>query len=63
MAVLGASNLTYVEPVFSEDVPTWVGFHVRAFEYFGGVTEVVVPENLKAGVTRAHRYAPDLNPT
>jgi transposase len=40
-----------------------VGFHVRAFEYFGGVTEVVVPDNLKAGVTRAHRYEPDLNPT
>jgi transposase len=63
VAVLGASNLTYVEPVFSEDVATWVGCHVRAFEYFGGVTEVVVPDNLKAGVTRAHRYEPDLNPT
>jgi transposase len=63
VAVLGASNLTYVEPVFSEDVATWVGCHVRAFEYFGGVPEVVVPDNLKAGVTRAHRYEPDLNPT
>jgi len=63
VAVLGASNLTYVEPVFSEDVATWVGCHVRAFEYFGGVTEVVVPDNLKAGVTRAHRYEPDVNPT
>ncbi|NNB92032.1 IS21 family transposase [Corallococcus exiguus] len=63
VAVLGASNLTYVEPVFSEDVATWVGCHVRAFEYFGGVSEVVVPDNLKAGVTRAHRYEPDLNPT
>ncbi|MFP2923894.1 IS21 family transposase [Pyxidicoccus sp. 3LG] len=63
VAVLGASNLTYVEPVFSEDVPTWVGCHVRAFEYFGGVSELVVPDNLKAGVTRAHRYEPDLNPT
>ncbi|WIG97987.1 IS21 family transposase [Myxococcus sp. SDU36] len=63
VAVLGASNLTYVEPVFSEDVPTWVGCHVRAFEYFGGVSELVVPDNPKAGVTRAHRYEPDLNPT
>ena len=63
VAVLGASSLTYVEPVFGEDVPTWVGCHVRAFEYFGGVTELVVPDNLKAGVTRAHRYEPDLNPT
>lgn len=63
VAVLGASNLTYVEPVFSEEVATWVGCHVRAFEYFGGVTQVVVPDNLKAGVTRAHRYEPDVNPT
>ena len=63
VAVLGASNLTYVEPVFSEDVATWVGCHVRALEYFGGVTELVVPDNLKAGVTRAHRYEPDVNPT
>ena len=63
VAVLGASNLTYVEPVFSEDMATWVGCHVRAFAYFGGVTELVVPDNLKAGVTRAHRYEPDTNPT
>lgn len=63
VAVLGASNLTYVEPVFSEDVATWVGCHVRTFEYFGGVTELVVPDNLKAGVTQAHRYEPDVNPT
>ncbi|WP_426749853.1 IS21 family transposase [Myxococcus sp. Y35] len=63
VAVLGASNLTYVEPVFSEDVATWVGCHVRAFEFFGGVSQLVVPDNLKAGVTRAHRYEPDLNPT
>ncbi|WP_050989206.1 DDE-type integrase/transposase/recombinase [Corallococcus macrosporus] len=63
VAVLGASNLTYVEPVYSEDVATWVGCHVRAFESFGGVSELVVPDNLKAGITRAHRYEPDLNPT
>ncbi|MFN0061502.1 MAG: IS21 family transposase [Myxococcaceae bacterium] len=63
VAVLGASNLTYVEPVWSEDLPTWVGCHVRAFEFFGGVTELVVPDNLRAAVTRAHRYEPDENPT
>jgi len=37
VAVLGASNLTYVEPVLREDLPTWIGCHVRAFAYFGGV--------------------------
>jgi len=38
LAVLGASNLTYVEPVLSEDLPSWTGGHVRALEYFGGVS-------------------------
>jgi hypothetical protein len=37
VAVLGASNLTYAEPVLSEDLPTWTGCHVRALDYFGGV--------------------------
>lgn len=48
VAVLGASNLTYVEPVLSEDLPTWIACHIRAFEYFGGVSKIVVPDNLKA---------------
>lgn len=63
VAVLGASNLTYVEPVLTEDLPTWIGCHVRAFDFFGGVPEIVVPDNLKAGVRRSDRYDPDINPT
>lgn len=63
VAVLGASNLTYVEPVLHQDLPTWVGCHVRAFEFFGGVTEILVPDNPKVGVKRADRYDPELNPT
>jgi transposase len=63
VAVLGASNLTYVEPVASEDLPSWTGGHVRALEYMGGVTELWVPDNLKSGVKKPNRYEPDLNPT
>ncbi len=63
VAVLGASNLTYVEPVLHQDLPTWIGCHVRAFEYFGGVSQVWVPDNPKVGVTRADKYEPELNPT
>jgi transposase len=37
--------------------------HVRAFDYFGCVPKLVVPDNLKSGVTKAHRYDPDVNPT
>jgi transposase len=63
VAVLGASNLTYVEPVLHQDLVTWVGCHVRAFEYFGGTTPIWVPDNPKAAVTKASRYDPELNPT
>jgi transposase len=37
--------------------------HVHAFEHFGGIPALAVPDNTKTGVTRAHRYDPDLNPT
>ena len=63
VAVLGTSNLTYAEPVLHQDLPTWIGCHVRMSEYFGGVTSIWVPDNPKVGVTRADRYDPDLNPT
>ena len=61
--VLGASNLTYVEPVLRQDLPTWIGCHVRAFAYFGGVPAALVPDNTKTGVTRPDYYDPELNPT
>ena len=63
LAVLGASNLTYAEPVLHQDLPTWVGAHVRAFEYFGGTTEIWVPDNPRVGVTKASKYEPLLNRT
>jgi transposase len=63
VAVLGASSLTYAEPVLHQDLPTWIGCHVRAFDYFGGVTEVWVPDQPKVAVKRADRYDPELNPT
>jgi transposase len=63
IAVLGASNYTYVEATWTQSLPDWIGSHVRTFEALGGVPEVVVPDNLKAAVTRAHRYEPDLNRT
>ena len=41
----------------------WIGSHTRAFAFLGGVPELVVPDNLRSGVTKAHRYEPDPNPT
>jgi transposase len=63
IAVLGASNYTYVEATWTQSLPDWIGSHVRAFVALGGVPEIVVPDNLKAAVTRAHRYEPELNRT
>ncbi|MFT5717348.1 MAG: transposase [Oleiphilaceae bacterium] len=37
--------------------------YARCFDFLGGVPELVIPDNLKSGVTRACRYEPDLNPT
>jgi transposase len=63
VAVLGASSYTYAEATWTQSLPDWIGSHVRAFAFFGGVSEAVVPDNLKSAVSRAHRYEPDLNPT
>ena len=63
VAVLGASNYTYAEATWTQGLSDWIGSHVRALAYLGGVPEVVVPDNLRSAVTKAHRYEPDLNPT
>jgi transposase len=63
VATLGASNYTYAEAHWQQDLPNWIGAHVRALEFLGGVPELLVPDNLKAGVTSPNLYEPDLNPT
>mgnify|MGYP000857571315 CR=1 FL=1 len=62
VATLGHSGYTYVEAATSQQAQQWLASHVRAFEFFGGVPQAVVLDNLKSGVIRAHRYDPDLNP-
>lgn len=63
VATLGASNYTFAEGVTSLELASWIASHVRAFEFFGGVPEIVVPDNTKCAVTRPDRYEPDLNPS
>jgi transposase len=63
VAVLGASNYTFAEATWSQGLSDWVGSHVRAFEFFGGVPHILVPDNLRSGVTKALRYEPVINPT
>ncbi len=61
VAVLGASNHTYAEALPSQELPHWLAAHVRAFEFWAGAPAILVPDNLRAGVTKAHRYEPVLN--
>ena len=63
VAVLGASNYTYCEASWTQSLPDWIASHIRAFEFFGAVSKVVVPDNLKSGVKKACFYEPDINPT
>jgi transposase len=63
VAVLGSSNYTFAEATLSQQLPDWLGSHVRAFEYLGGAPQIVVPDNLRSGVNRACRYEPDINPS
>jgi transposase len=61
--VLGASNYTYAEATRTQTVADFVGSTVRAFEYYGCVPQVVVPDQLKSAVAKSDRYDPDINPT
>lgn len=63
VAVLGASHYCFAEATWSQALPDWIGSHGRALRYFGGVPELLVPDNLASAVSRAHRYEPVLNPT
>lgn len=63
VAVLGASNYTYAEVTWTQGLGDWIGSHMRAFEFCGGVPEIVVPDNLKSGVTKTCRYEPGVNRT
>lgn len=50
---LGFSRDVFCDLVFDQKITTWLDVHVRAFEYFGGVPLVLIPDNLKAAVIRA----------
>jgi transposase len=61
VSVLGASNYIYAEALPSQQLVPWVNAHAHAFTFYGGCPEIAVPDNLPAGVTKAHRYEPIVN--
>lgn len=63
VATLPASNYTYVEIQPSQELVHWLGGHVRALAFFGGVPKTIKPDNLKSGVKTPNRYEPELNPS
>ena len=63
VATLGASSYTFAETTWTQTLPDWIGSHTRAFAFFGGVTEIIVPDNLKSGITTPCRYEPGVNRT
>ena len=52
VAVLGASNHTYAEALPSQELPHWLGTHVRAFEFWGGAPAILVPEYVPGNIFR-----------
>ncbi len=63
VGVLGASNLTYAEASWTQSLPDWIGAHARMFRFYGAAPRLLVPDNLKSGVTKASFYDPELNRT
>src|SRR3989442_1193558 len=60
---LGVSNYTYAEATRTQQVPDWIASHQRAFQFFGGITAAIVPDQLKSGVVIPCRYEPGVQRT
>lgn len=63
VAILGASQLTYVEAVSSQQKEDFITACENTLHYIGGVPDAIVPDNLKAAVTKSSRFEPTLNET
>jgi transposase len=55
VGVLGASSYTFVYCTESQTIPDWLEANTRMLEFFGGVPETIVPDNLKSAITKAGR--------
>ena len=63
VAVLSYSQYAYVEAFLRQELECWIAAHVNAFKFFGGVTRILIPDNLKTGVYQAFWYNPVINKT
>jgi transposase len=63
VAVLPCSGYAYTEGFLKQNMDSWITAHVHAYQFFGGVTRLLVPDNLKTGVQKADWYSPIINKT
>lgn len=63
VSALSYSQLAYVEAFLSQDQESWINAHVNMYRFYGGVTRILVPDNLKTGVEKASWYSPVINKT
>ena len=63
VATLSSSQYSYVEGFLSQNQESWIAAHVNAFTFFGGVTQTLVPDNLKTGVEKPSWHSPVINKT
>ena len=63
VAVLSSSGYTYVEVFRDQGQESWITGYVHAYRYFGGITRILTPDNLKTGITRHGKDVVILNPT
>lgn len=62
VAVLGASGYTFAQASLSQTEADWIHSHNAAFAFFGGITQIVVPDCLKSAVTKSHPWVATINP-
>jgi len=63
IAVLPCSGYAYAEGFLSQNLESWITAHVNAYQFFGGATRILIPDNLKTGVQKADWYSPVINKT
>ncbi|WP_132435695.1 IS21 family transposase [Natronoflexus pectinivorans] len=61
VAVLGSSQLCYIEAVKSQKKEDWIKANENALRFFGGSPRCIVPDCLKSAVTKANKYEPHIN--
>ena len=61
VAVLPASNYPFIRAYDNMQIANWIDAHVRAYDRFGGVPKITIPDNTKTAVIKAHRFNPTLN--